>query len=304
MAKVGQSGSPTWYLTDNIGSVRQVVSSNGTVLDAINYDSFGQVLSESNAANGDRFKFTGREWDAELGQYYYRARSFSASTGRFLSEDSLGLLAGDSNYYRYATNTPLAATDPTGHDVYYLYDPNDIPGGHAGLLIGPYNGHWYYVSFGPVGSNWVYSGLLTQITFETFAQANSDARLQRFKYAVQFKANKERMADAFNFFVNKYDKEIWGPGVFYRDSCTEACTEALFESNILSKKGLNRLQYNHEIPHIAYQQLKKEKEAVSSFKLNHDESLNIFLLQYEYGVISSIQPPKENHNAVISLSGK
>ncbi|HEY4759386.1 MAG TPA: RHS repeat-associated core domain-containing protein, partial [Thermoguttaceae bacterium] len=38
--------------------------------------------------------FTGREWDADAGLYYYRARWYDANTGQFLSEDPLGFAAG------------------------------------------------------------------------------------------------------------------------------------------------------------------------------------------------------------------
>jgi hypothetical protein len=40
------------------------------VLDEITHDSFGNVLSETNPAAGDRFRFTARELDAALSQYY------------------------------------------------------------------------------------------------------------------------------------------------------------------------------------------------------------------------------------------
>jgi hypothetical protein len=40
------------------------------VLDEITYDSFGNVLNETNPAAGDRFRFTARELDAALSLYY------------------------------------------------------------------------------------------------------------------------------------------------------------------------------------------------------------------------------------------
>ena len=117
-ARVAADGTTAWYLRDNIGSVRQVVGPTGTVLDAITYDSFGNVLSETDPAAGDRFKYTGREYDAELGIYYYRARYYDPATGRFLSEDPLGFRAGDANFYRYVGNSPTDRVDPSG-----LVDP-------------------------------------------------------------------------------------------------------------------------------------------------------------------------------------
>jgi RHS repeat-associated protein len=84
------------------------------VLDEITYDSFGNVLSETNPAAGDRFKFTARELDAALSLYYYRARSYDPQAGRFLREDPLSFTAGDTNLYRYVFNVPIDSRDPLG----------------------------------------------------------------------------------------------------------------------------------------------------------------------------------------------
>ncbi len=69
-----------WYLKDLIGSVREIVKTDGTVLDQITYDSYGKILSETNPSNGDRFKFTGREWDSEIGLQFNRARYYDPSS--------------------------------------------------------------------------------------------------------------------------------------------------------------------------------------------------------------------------------
>ena len=103
-----------WYLTDKLGSVRQIVDQEGLILDAINYDSYGNILSETNPAAGDRFKYTAREWEAAIDQYLYRARWYDAFAGRFISEDPIEFSAGDMNLARYVGNLPTTRTDPTG----------------------------------------------------------------------------------------------------------------------------------------------------------------------------------------------
>ena len=60
------SGTIAWYLTDRLGSVRDIVSSSGVELDHIVYDSFGNIVTETNATSGDRFKFAGMEYDSEM----------------------------------------------------------------------------------------------------------------------------------------------------------------------------------------------------------------------------------------------
>jgi RHS repeat-associated protein len=104
----------SWYIQDRLGSVREVLQANGTVLDDIIYDSFGNILTETLSRTADRFKFTGREWDDEIGQYFYRARYYSPTVGRFDSEDPLSFGGGDGNFYRYVGNTPTSTGDPRG----------------------------------------------------------------------------------------------------------------------------------------------------------------------------------------------
>jgi RHS repeat-associated protein len=105
--------------------VRDIVSTSGTALDHVVYDSFGNVLTETNAGNGDRFKFAGMEYDSVTGQYYDRARYYNPTTGCFESQDPIRFSGGDSNLYRYVTNSPTLYTDPSGthkQDNFYGYN--------------------------------------------------------------------------------------------------------------------------------------------------------------------------------------
>lgn len=107
-------GNVVWHLTDHLGTVRDLVNNSGPVVNHFVYDSFGQVISESNPAVDTRYLFTGREFDQETGLYYYRARYYDQSTGRFISEDPIGFNGGDSNLYGYVSNNPITLIDPYG----------------------------------------------------------------------------------------------------------------------------------------------------------------------------------------------
>ena len=61
-----------------------------------------------------RYLYTGQEYDADVGLYYYNARWYDPKIGRFLSEDPLGFAAGDLNLSRYVNNGPTNAIDPSG----------------------------------------------------------------------------------------------------------------------------------------------------------------------------------------------
>jgi RHS repeat-associated protein len=114
LARTSSGGTTAWYLTDKLDSVRDVVSSSGTVLDHVVYDSFGNILTETNASNGDRFKFAGMEFDTTTGQDYDRARYYSSPDGRFSRVDPLGFTTGNANLYAYVTGDPANLTDRTG----------------------------------------------------------------------------------------------------------------------------------------------------------------------------------------------
>ncbi|TAE58470.1 MAG: hypothetical protein EAZ76_02010 [Nostocales cyanobacterium] len=113
-------GNVEWHLTDHLGTVRDLVNNSGAVVNHVVYDSFGQVISESNPAVDTRYLFTGREFDQEIGLYYYRARYYDQATGRFLSEDPIGFDGGDANLYRYVFNDPIRLSDPTGESPFIL----------------------------------------------------------------------------------------------------------------------------------------------------------------------------------------
>ena len=116
LARTSSGGTTAWYLADKLGSVRDIVRTTGSELDHIVYDGFGNIVTETDAANGDRFKFAGMQYDATTGQYYDHARWYASSVGRFLILDPKGFAAGDTNIFRYVGNDPTAATDPGGED--------------------------------------------------------------------------------------------------------------------------------------------------------------------------------------------
>jgi len=61
------------------------------------------------------FQYTARESDTETGLYYYRARYYDQSNGRFISEDPIEF-DGGKNFYAYVENEPTGFIDPRGLD--------------------------------------------------------------------------------------------------------------------------------------------------------------------------------------------
>jgi RHS repeat-associated protein len=104
----------SWPLSDHQGTVRDLVNNGGVVQNHIRYDSFGKIVSQTVPALNPRFAYTGREWDSEIELYFYRARYYSPTVGRFIGEDPIGFTAGDGNLNRYVFNSPMRGTDPMG----------------------------------------------------------------------------------------------------------------------------------------------------------------------------------------------
>ena len=106
-----------WFLKDRLGSVKSIINNQGNILESYEYSVFGSrsINSSPNPLiTPNSIGFTGREYDQETGLYYYRARYYEPSLGKFLSNDPLGFDAGDYNLSRYVMNDPLSFVDPTG----------------------------------------------------------------------------------------------------------------------------------------------------------------------------------------------
>jgi RHS repeat-associated protein len=121
-----------WTLTDNQGSVRDLVDNSGEVESHIDYSSFGKVDLITDDLVQTLYGFTGRERDAETGLNYHRARYYDPVIGRWLSDDPISFAAGDSNIQRYVGNDPVNFKDPTGHEGFwsdywhFLTNPSDM----------------------------------------------------------------------------------------------------------------------------------------------------------------------------------
>jgi RHS repeat-associated protein len=104
-----------WTLTDHLGSVRDVVSTDGTtVLDHVEYGGFGSIASETNSSNGGSILYTGLRQDRNTGIVWADNRTLLVTTGQWMQEDPIQFQAGDANLRRYVSDDPSNRMDPSG----------------------------------------------------------------------------------------------------------------------------------------------------------------------------------------------
>ena len=125
----GPQAGIVYFHRDRKGSVTHTFGPTGSLLNRITYNGYGEAQVVS-GPDDFRPRYEQRQWDSEIGLYYFGARYYDPAIGRFLTPDSqLGsddhLRAGVLNPYAFELNNPINLIDPTSHMAWY-----------TGLIIG------------------------------------------------------------------------------------------------------------------------------------------------------------------------
>ncbi len=116
-----RSAATGFFHFDALGSTDRLTDSSGTVSDNYVYEAFG-VIKSSSGSTTNQFKYVGRLGyfhNADLLQYYLRARQYEPELGRFLSRDPrawdrIPIDADHEHSYVYVMHRPINLADASG----------------------------------------------------------------------------------------------------------------------------------------------------------------------------------------------
>ena len=107
------SGTGYYYVTDQLGSIQQLVSASGTIVTQYAYDPYGNQSTVVGGTVASDFGYAGYFNHAASGLNFTRNRAYDPVHARWINRDPIGE-AGGINLYAYVGGNPLTYRDPSG----------------------------------------------------------------------------------------------------------------------------------------------------------------------------------------------
>ena len=124
------NGTKLWYHFDRLGNVMAITDSNGNMYAGYTMEAFGNLLWVGTStgyylsqSDPQRYHLTTKEVDPETVLYYFNARWYDASTGRFASRDPVDTQGVHGLAYSYGAQNPLLNYDAAGLIPICTYRP-------------------------------------------------------------------------------------------------------------------------------------------------------------------------------------
>ena len=97
-----------YYLTyDQVGSLKAVADSAGNIIKRIDYDSFGNIINDSNPSFSVPLGFAGGLYDADTGLIRFGFRDYDPDIGRWTAKDPILFAGGNTDLFEYCNNDPI-----------------------------------------------------------------------------------------------------------------------------------------------------------------------------------------------------
>ena len=172
-------GGVRYFLTyDQVGSLRAVTNGVGNVVKLMEYDSFGNVIADSDPTFTVPFGFAGGLHDRDIGLVRFGYRDYDPDTGRWTAKDPILFAGGNTDFYGYVVNNPVNLVDPWGLKTWQIgigFNAGGIVGStkSAGIIIGhnPRTGDWD-VGFYATGGAGLYGGASASLTVDVTTSDN------------------------------------------------------------------------------------------------------------------------------------
>ncbi|MGX1023607.1 RHS repeat-associated core domain-containing protein [Psychroflexus sp. MBR-150] len=104
-----------YFHSDHLGSSNYMSNYDGDISQHAEYLPFGELLTDEHLnSHNTRYKYNGKEFDQETGNYYYGARYFNPKTSLWLSVDPLASEFPSWSPYNFTMNNPIRFIDPDG----------------------------------------------------------------------------------------------------------------------------------------------------------------------------------------------
>ena len=103
-----EDGKLQSIITDYLGTPVEMFDGDGNQTWSVDYDIYGKIRKQDigNAIDCP-FRYQGQYEDEETGLYYNRFRYYSAEEGMYLSQDPIGLLGNNPNFYAYTYDSNI-----------------------------------------------------------------------------------------------------------------------------------------------------------------------------------------------------
>jgi len=129
-----QGGSSHYLTYDQVGSLRLVADASGNVVKRVDYDSFGNIITDTDPSFVIPFGFAGGLHDRDTGLVRFGLRDYDPDIGRWTAKDPALFYGGDTDLYGYCLNDPVKWMDPLGLYEVHEYKVNMFGNETAGIL--------------------------------------------------------------------------------------------------------------------------------------------------------------------------